>query len=67
MKHLLPCPFCGGKQSTSTHGSELAVYDMAHIRTGVYFVHCYKCEANGPHADDKEAAAKVWNRRHKRR
>lgn len=53
MTELLPCPFCGAAQDI----------DQDIADTGVFWVRCSECCAEGAAADTKEDAAQAWNTR----
>lgn len=52
MSRILSCPFCGNDQNLSIN-----------IRFLNYFIKCNSCETEGPKAQDKEEANKLWNNR----
>ena len=47
---LLPCPFCGSE-------------DVHQCETGVYWIRCDGCDAEGPTADSEEGMVRAWNTR----
>ena len=51
---LKPCPFCKGK--------DLSIY-VKGINDRKYAVCCSTCDARGGRKQNKEKAAKEWNRR----
>lgn len=53
LPELLPCPFCGAKES--------AIVDSDDRIT--YYVWCMTCEASGPREGDRLAAIEGWNKR----
>jgi Lar family restriction alleviation protein len=56
---LLSCPFCGNGDQDNLDVDRFPGL----LRQYYYAGHCYICEAQGPHADTKEEAAELWNRR----
>ena len=50
---LKPCPFCGGPI-----GALQPVND-----SGIYYIYCAKCGAEGPLYRDENMAIAAWNRR----
>ena len=57
---LLPCPFCG-----STWGEGLTLGYRGQPAVG-FFIHCTKCQADGPYSDghqDSLPAFLKWNER----
>ena len=50
---LEPCPFCGAKPDIDRNISD----------TGVYWVMCHQCCAEGPPVNPKPEAIKAWNTR----
>lgn len=49
-----PCPFCGYYMTM--------VWHIGHLGKP-WVVECYKCGAQGPHADTEDEAFELWNRR----
>ena len=52
----IPCPFCGGDQTTTWH---IGHYDKPWV------VECWDCGAQGPHAETEAEAVDRWNERTK--
>ena len=51
MKDTAACPFCGGEPKLINDG------------TGLWWVQCEDCDAEGPIAHSEEEAIRLWNRR----
>ena len=63
---LLPCPFCGGSASISSHTSVFALGDGDHKRIS-FEVHCNFCPCtmrfHFQRVTTKEEAIDAWNKR----
>lgn len=51
----IPCPFCGGGQTTTWH--------IGHYILNPWVAECWDCGARGPRAETEAEAVDKWNKR----
>lgn len=59
-KHLLPCPFCGGKATIEKIENEES---LGKPGWDTYWIRCEDCDAETTACTSEEEAAHRWNRR----
>jgi len=64
MTKLKPCPFCGNNDLKDMDIETMGRQSL-HIKNKVksYFVHCWKCGANGAVENNTNKAIDAWNKR----
>lgn len=63
LEKLKPCPFCGGKATTSEIHEDNGMPEIYYREYNYYIVECKKCGVSLVNCYDMDRAIKTWNRR----